>query len=151
MSLRVSAVQYHLHTIQSFYEFAKQVDHYIKTAKEHSSDFVLFPEFFTTQLLSIGNENENGEAMSIEELSNFTEQYRSLFRDLAMRTNMHIIAGTHVIKKEGNYIMLLIYFTLMDELQNSRSFILPKQKFMNGILVRVKSCKYSRRIKEPLL
>ncbi len=99
MSLRVSAVQYHLHTIQSFYDFAKQVNHYIKTSQEFSADFVLFPEFFTTQLLSIGN--ENGEALSIQELPNFTEQYRALFRDLAMRTNMHIIAGTHVIKKQG--------------------------------------------------
>ncbi|HZH59234.1 MAG TPA: acyltransferase, partial [Metabacillus sp.] len=29
MNLRVSAVQYHLHTIKSFEEFANQVEHYI--------------------------------------------------------------------------------------------------------------------------
>ncbi len=99
MKLRVSAVQYHLHTIQSFDEFAKQVEHYVKTAEEFSSDFILFPEFFTTQLMSI--ENEFGEALSIDHLPNFTEQYRSLFITLAIKTNMHIIAGTHVINKEG--------------------------------------------------
>ncbi|MFT9487322.1 MAG: acyltransferase, partial [Tepidibacillus sp.] len=73
MKLRVSAVQYHLHTIQSFEEFAKQVEHYIKTAEEFGAEFVLFPEFFTTQLMSIGN--NQGKALTINELPDFTEQY----------------------------------------------------------------------------
>lgn len=97
MKLRVSAVQYHLHTIQSFEEFAKQCEHYIKTAQEFGSEFILFPEFFTTQLLSIGN--GEGASLSINELPSFTEQYKNLFTKFAKETNMHIIAGTHVIKK----------------------------------------------------
>jgi predicted amidohydrolase len=97
MKLRVSAVQYHLHTIRSFDEFARQVEHYVKTAEEFEADFVLFPEFFTTQLMSIGD--EQGKALSIRELPQFTEQYRSLFIGLAERTGMHIIGGTHVIRK----------------------------------------------------
>lgn len=99
MKLRVSAVQYHLHTIQSFDEFAEQVEHYIKTAEEFSADFVLFPEFFTTQLMSIGNENKK--ALTIDELPNFTEQYRELFIKLAKQTGMHIIGGTHVVRKDN--------------------------------------------------
>lgn len=98
MKFRVSAVQYHLHTIQSFDEFAKQVEHYIKTSQEFDTDFILFPEFFTTQLLSIGN--EKGEALSIQELPNFTEQYITLFTNLAKKTNMYIIGGTHVLRRE---------------------------------------------------
>lgn len=97
MKFRVSAVQYHLHTIQSFDEFAKQVEHYIKTAQEFDTDFILFPEFFTTQLLSIGN--EKGEALLIQELPNFTEQYITLFTNLAKKTNMYIIGGTHVLRR----------------------------------------------------
>lgn len=94
LKLRVSAVQYHLHSISSFEEFARQVEHYIKTAQEYEADFVLFPEFFTTQLLSIGSGFN-----TIQELPHFTEQYQSLFSNLAKQTNMHIIAGTHVIRK----------------------------------------------------
>lgn len=97
MKFRVSAVQYHLHTIYSFDEFAKQVEHYTKTAEEFAADFVLFPEFFTTQLLSIGD--EHGQALTIDDLPEFTDRYRSLFTDLAKRTGMHIIGGTHVIRK----------------------------------------------------
>ncbi|RUT35541.1 acyltransferase [Paenibacillus zeisoli] len=99
MKLRVSAVQYHLHTIQSFEEFAKQAEHYVKTAEEFGTEFLLFPEFFTTQLLSIGN--EQGEALPIQDLPSFTEAYRNLFSKLAAQANMHIIAGTHVTERNG--------------------------------------------------
>jgi predicted amidohydrolase len=77
MKLRVSAVQYHLHTIQSFEEFAKQVEHYIKTAEEFGADFVLFLEFFTTKLMSIGN--QQGHPLTIQDLPDFTEHR---FRDV---------------------------------------------------------------------
>ncbi|MGE8081159.1 carbon-nitrogen hydrolase family protein [Peribacillus loiseleuriae] len=97
MELRVSAVQYHLHTIHSFEEFSKQVEHYMKTAEEFDTDFILFPEFFTTQLLSIGD--KQGQALTIQDLPDFTEQYLSLFKKLAKQTNMHIIGGTHVVRK----------------------------------------------------
>ncbi|WP_462408814.1 carbon-nitrogen hydrolase family protein [Neobacillus sp. Marseille-QA0830] len=99
MKLRVSAVQYHLHTIQSFEEFAGQCEHYIKTAEEFGAEFVLFPEFFTTQLLSIGD--SQGHSLKIADLPNFTEQYLALFSNFAKQTNMHIIAGTHVLRKNG--------------------------------------------------
>ncbi|WP_160719247.1 carbon-nitrogen hydrolase family protein [Bacillus sp. USDA818B3_A] len=97
MQFRVSAVQYHLHTIRSFQEFADQVEHYIKTAEEFGSDFILFPEFFTTQLMSIGD--ANGDALTIQDLPDFTEQYHFLFTNLAQHYGMHIIGGTHVIRK----------------------------------------------------
>lgn len=96
MKLRVSTVQYHLHTIRSFEEFAQQVDHYVRAALEFETDFILFPEFFTTQLLSIGN--DKGDPLSINELPDFTVQYLDLFTGLAVKTKMHIIGGTHVIR-----------------------------------------------------
>jgi len=97
MKMRVSAVQYHLHTINSFEEFAKQVTHYVRTAEEFDSEFILFPEFITTQLMSIPNED----AIKITDLPKFTEQYYELFTSLAKETGMYIIGGTHVIEKEG--------------------------------------------------
>ncbi|BCJ87662.1 carbon-nitrogen hydrolase family protein [Effusibacillus dendaii] len=99
MRIRVSAVQYHLHTIGSFQEFADQVEHYVKLAAEFSAEFVLFPEFMTTQLLSIGD--GTGKSLPIHKLPQFTEQYRSLFTSLAQKTGMHLIGGTHVTEKNG--------------------------------------------------
>lgn len=99
MKYRVSAVQYHLHTISSFEDFAAQCEHYIKTAQEFGSDFILFPEFFTTQLLSIGD--KNGKPLSINDLPKFTEKYVELFKKFASESGMHIIGGTHVLERQG--------------------------------------------------
>ncbi|QNR68466.1 carbon-nitrogen hydrolase family protein [Paenibacillus peoriae] len=95
--IRVSAVQYHLHTIDSFEQFALQSEHYIKTAEEFGAKFVLFPEFFTTQLMSIGE--SKGKALTINDLPDFTDRYLELFTSFARRTGMHIIGGTHVIRR----------------------------------------------------
>ncbi|WP_149096104.1 carbon-nitrogen hydrolase family protein [Paenibacillus terrae] len=95
--IRVSAVQYHLHTIDSFEEFALQSEHYIKTAEEFGAEFVLFPEFFTTQLMSIGD--SQGKALTINDLPDFTDRYLELFTSFARRTGMHIIGGTHVVQR----------------------------------------------------
>ncbi|WP_050184292.1 carbon-nitrogen hydrolase family protein [Domibacillus robiginosus] len=100
MKMRVSAVQYHLHTIDSFDEFAKQCEHYIKTAMEFEAEFILFPEFFTTQLLSIGDE-KTGEALQITDLPLFTERYERLFSGFAKQYDVHIIGGTHVTEWKG--------------------------------------------------
>ncbi|WP_274361824.1 carbon-nitrogen hydrolase family protein [Paenibacillus thermotolerans] len=99
MKLRVAAVQYHLHSINSFEDFRARVEHYVKTAQEFETEFLLFPEFFTTQLLSIPT--SDGKAAGIEELPKYTEAYLALFRELAGETGMHIIAGTHVIERGG--------------------------------------------------
>lgn len=88
-----------MHTIKSFEEFANQCEHYIKTAQEYGSEFVLFPEFFTTQLLSIGN--GQGSSLTINDLPSFTEQYLNLFKKLAEETGMHIIGGTHVLNRNN--------------------------------------------------
>lgn len=111
MKMRVSAVQYHLHTISSFDQFAAQVEHYVKTAEEFGSDFVLFPELFTTQLMSIGNGSRK--ALDIQELPDFTEDYLKLFTDLAKETGMHLIGGTHIIR-EGDRLYNTAYLFYPD-------------------------------------
>lgn len=105
MKMRVSAVQYHLHSIASFAEFAARCEHYVRLAQEFATEFLLFPEFFTTQLLSIPSPGSSSTATrpasTITRLPEFTEQYRDLFRMLSRNYRMHIVAGTHVIERVG--------------------------------------------------
>ncbi|CDN43113.1 carbon-nitrogen hydrolase family protein [Paenibacillus sp. P22] len=96
MKFRVSAVQYELADIDSFDEFAAQAAHYVRNASEYGTQFLLFPEFMTTQLLSI--RGEDGKALGIQSLPDFTEAYEGLFAGLAREYGMHIIAGTHVVR-----------------------------------------------------
>lgn len=98
MKLRVAAVQYHLSDIDSFSQFAEQVEHYVRNATEYEVEAVLFPEFMTTQLLSI--RDENGNALTIDKLPQFTDQYIALFQRLANQYDVHIIGGTHVVEME---------------------------------------------------
>lgn len=99
MKMRVSTVQYQLRTISGFDDFRAQVEHYVKTAQEFGTEFLLFPEFFTTQLLSIPS--ADGSPNGIGKLPEYTEAYRELFVRLARESGMHIIAGTHVLEREG--------------------------------------------------
>lgn len=95
MKIRVGAVQYKLEDINSFADFEKQVTHYVRNATEYGVQVLLFPEFLTTQLLSI--RNEAGSVLSIAELPSFTDAYIELFKQLANTYQMHIIGGTHVV------------------------------------------------------
>ncbi|RCW50950.1 carbon-nitrogen hydrolase family protein [Paenibacillus prosopidis] len=96
MKFRTAAVQYKLTDISSFDQFAGQVKHYVRNASEYGVQFILFPEFMTTQLLSIGD--EEGNALPIECLPDFSHDYLKLFRTLAAEYGVYIVGGTHVVE-----------------------------------------------------
>lgn len=98
MKFRTAAVQYKLADISSFEQFAGQVTHYVRNALEYGVQFILFPEFITTQLMSIGD--EQGRTLPIDRLPDFTEAYLDLFRSLAKEYAVYIVGGTHVIRTD---------------------------------------------------
>lgn len=90
---RVCVVQYQLRMVDSFQDFADQCEYFVNVASSYDCDFILFPEMFTTQLLSTIKTKHSSEA--IRKLSDFTEQYLELFTGLAVRYNINIIGGSH--------------------------------------------------------
>lgn len=97
-SVRVAAVQYQMRPVQSFEEFAKQVEFFVDTASEYRADFVLFPELLTNQLLSLVPAPRP--ELSARRLHEFTPDYERLFGELAIRHNINILAGTHLIVED---------------------------------------------------
>ncbi len=91
--VRICAVQYQMHSIDSFAEFANQCEYFVDVASGYKSDFVLFPELLTTQLLSFIEAKRPN--MAARKLAEFTPQYLELFQDLAVRYHVNIIGGTH--------------------------------------------------------
>lgn len=89
--VRVAAVQYQMRRIRSFDDFAKQCEFFVDTAGDYKSDFLVFPELFTLQLLSLV-EGRPGEAARA--LTTFTPQYLELFSDLAVKYHVNIIGGS---------------------------------------------------------
>ena len=50
--VRICTVQYRMRRIASFDAFAEQCEYFVDVASGYKSDFVVFPEIFTLQLLS---------------------------------------------------------------------------------------------------
>jgi predicted amidohydrolase/ribosomal protein S18 acetylase RimI-like enzyme len=96
--VRVCVVQYAMKKINSFEEFATQCEYYVDVASNDKSDFAVFPEIFTTQLLSFLD--EKSPSQSIRRLTEFTERYIQLFTDLSVKYNVNIIGGSHFVQEE---------------------------------------------------
>jgi predicted amidohydrolase/GNAT superfamily N-acetyltransferase len=90
---RICCVQYKMRKINSFDDFAQQIEYFVDVASEYKSDFVLFPELLTTQLLSFVGEKRPG--LAARELTKFTDQYLEFFNEMAIRYDVNIIGGSH--------------------------------------------------------
>jgi hypothetical protein len=51
-SVRVATCQFQARAVQSFEEFIRNVEYFVDVASDYRSDFVVFPELFTLQLLA---------------------------------------------------------------------------------------------------
>ncbi|MEO6304112.1 MAG: GNAT family N-acetyltransferase, partial [Bacteroidia bacterium] len=91
--VRVSAIQYQMRSIKDFQDFAQQCEYFVDAASDYKSDFVVFPEMLTMQLLSFLTQKKPANA--IRELNDYTQQYIDMFTSLAVKYNINIIGGSH--------------------------------------------------------
>ncbi|BDS08195.1 hydrolase YhcX [Oceaniferula spumae] len=99
--VRVSCVQYQMRRIADFNEFAGQVRYFVETAADYNSEFVLFPEFFSVQLLSHLDPLTSQEG--IRKLADLTDDFTDLIANLSREFGLYIIAGSHpVLQKDGS-------------------------------------------------
>ncbi|WP_088102716.1 bifunctional GNAT family N-acetyltransferase/carbon-nitrogen hydrolase family protein [Halalkalibacter urbisdiaboli] len=97
--VRITTIQYEMKKIYSFEDFAVQCEYYTDVAASYNSDFAVFPEIFTLQLLSFLPEKSPSQA--IRRLTEFTEDYIELFTNLAVKYNVNIVGGSHFVEEEG--------------------------------------------------
>jgi predicted amidohydrolase/ribosomal protein S18 acetylase RimI-like enzyme len=97
--IRITTIQYAMKKISSFEDFAVQCEYYTDVAASYHSDFAVFPEIFTLQLLSFLP--EKSPSLAIRRLTEFTEDYIELFTGLAVKYNVNIIGGSHFVEEEG--------------------------------------------------
>jgi predicted amidohydrolase/GNAT superfamily N-acetyltransferase len=98
--VRIAAVQYRMRPVESFEEFERQCTFFTDTAGDYKCDFVLFPELFTTQLLSLVSARRPAEAA--RHLAEFTPRYLELFSELALRYHVNIVGGSNFIVEDGH-------------------------------------------------
>ncbi len=92
--VRVAVVQYQQRRIDSFDDFARICTYFVDTVADHKADFVVFPEYFAQQLLSIENEALTPRE-SMMRLASYNDQLEELLQGLAIRFNVNIIGGSH--------------------------------------------------------
>ena len=76
--VRIAAVQYLLRSIDDWDGFENQVRFVMKAAGDYKPQFVMFPEIFTTQLLSFMDTSDLRRA--VREMSDYTDRYIALFK-----------------------------------------------------------------------
>ena len=122
-SVRVVSVQYQQRGIKSFEEFSQMVEYFVDVTADYRADFVLFPELFTMQLLSIENEQIHP-SKAVEKMTKWTDSVRDLFQGLAIKYNVNIIAGSHPTYV-GKKVQNISYICLRDGSVHQQAKIHP--------------------------
>jgi len=97
--IRICVVQYQMRSVKGFDEFAQQCEFFLDTASDYKCDFILFPELFTTQLLSCVEPTRPGQAA--RRLAEFTPQYLDFFTEMAVKYNVNVIGGSQFVVEHG--------------------------------------------------
>ncbi|MGD8340074.1 MAG: GNAT family N-acetyltransferase [Gammaproteobacteria bacterium] len=101
--VRLACVQYGQRRIRSFDQFRQQFLYFVDVTADYRADFVVFPELFTMQLLSLENE-AIPPAESMRHISQYEDELAELFREAAMKFNINIVAGsTPLIRNDKLY------------------------------------------------
>ena len=91
--LRVASLQYLIRPISSFDQFRDQVEGLVDTAADYRCQLLVFPEYFTVQLLTLGDIRRPIHEQ-IRSLGCERERFVSLMSEAARRHGMYIVAGT---------------------------------------------------------
>jgi len=93
-SVRVATVQFQMRKIETIDQFEEQVEYWIDVASDYEADFVLFPELFTLELLSI-EQTKLEPAAAIAKIAEYTPRFTAFMEKMAVSYNINIIGGSH--------------------------------------------------------
>lgn len=91
--IRVASLQYFIRPVPSFDAFSEQVTGLVETASDYECDLLVFPEYFTTQLLTLGDLTLPIDEQ-VRHLAAQRPHFVELMSGLARDTGLHIAAGT---------------------------------------------------------
>jgi predicted amidohydrolase len=112
-SVRVATVQFQMRPISSVEAFESHVEYFVDVASDYRSDFVVFPELFTLQLLAAESE-PLGPLEGVAKVAEYTDRFREFMSALAVRYNVNIIGGSHPTLQEDESIRNTGYVFLRD-------------------------------------
>jgi predicted amidohydrolase len=128
--IKISAVQYAINPIKSFDDFAAQVTQGVEKAR--GSDFVVFPELFTLQLITTFPGFQNFPLSDLDKITEYTDRYMDLFQRLSVENKIYIIAGSH-LRKGGvhNHNTCHVFGPDGTLFQHQKSHLFPVERGIN--------------------
>ncbi|MDH5625836.1 MAG: carbon-nitrogen hydrolase family protein [Nitrospira sp.] len=114
--LRIASLQYFIRPVQTFDQFRDQVQALVETAADYKAQLLVFPEYFTVQLLTLGNVKRPIQEQ-VRDLARQADRFRTLMADLAKQHGLYIVAGTIPVMDGGS-----------DRVYNESSFFSPNGK-----------------------
>lgn len=123
-TVRVATVQFQQRMISSFEEFISNIEYFVDVCTDYRSDFVVFPELFTLQLLALETKPLSP-SESIERLTEYTPRFVEALRKMAISYNINIIGGSHPTRNEDDEIQNIAYVFLRDGSVHPREKIHP--------------------------
>jgi predicted amidohydrolase len=91
--IRVASLQYLIRPIRNYSEFTEQVEGLIDTAADYKCRLVVFPEYFTTQLLTLANVKRSI-TDQIRDLAEHKDRFIEMMSALAKKRSLYIVGGT---------------------------------------------------------
>lgn len=114
--IRVAALQYFIRPVQTFEQFRDQVQGLVETAADYKCHLLVFPEYFTIQLLTLGNVKRPIREQ-IRDLAKQVPRFVEMMSKLAQQNHLYIVAGTIPVMEDGN-----------DQVYNESFFFSPSGK-----------------------
>ncbi|MEO5926425.1 MAG: carbon-nitrogen hydrolase family protein [Bryobacteraceae bacterium] len=107
--IRVAALQYFIRPVQTFDQFRDQVEALVETAADYKCQLVVFPEYYSAQLLTLGDVKRPIREQ-VRDLARQAPRVNELMGNLASRFHIHIVAGTIPVCGEGDEVFNDCYF-----------------------------------------
>ena len=91
--IRVATLQYYIRPVQRFEQFEDQVAALVETARDYKANLLVFPEYFTCQLLTL-NDVRRPIKEQVRHLATLEMRIVEMFQRLAKSSGMYIVGGT---------------------------------------------------------
>jgi predicted amidohydrolase len=98
--IRVATLQYFIRPVSTFEQFQAQVEALVETAADYKCQLVVFPEYFTVQLLTLSDIKRPID-VQIRDLAQQAPRFREMMERLAKKNNIYIVAGTIPVQEGG--------------------------------------------------
>lgn len=98
--IRIAALQYYIRPVKNFDEFRLQVEGLVETAEDYRCHLMVFPEYFTLQLLTL-QDVRRPIPEQIRDLARQVPYYIELMEGLARKNKLYIVGGSIPAFDEG--------------------------------------------------